>query len=78
MPARTPEKREMLLEDAFLTRDPAALAKLHEEHGSFMTGGLEPVARGRWAISQAAMAVGSAAASTSPTRCTSSRHATRP
>lgn len=46
----------MMLEDAFLIRDPAALAALYEEHGSFVTGGPEPAARGREAIAQAAMA----------------------
>ncbi len=46
----------MLLEDACLTRNPAALGELYEEFASFAAGGLEPAARGRTAIAQAAMA----------------------
>ncbi len=44
----------MLLEDACLTRNPAALGELYEEFGSFAAGGAEPAARGRAAIAQAA------------------------
>lgn len=68
----------MLLEDACLMRDPAALGELYEEHGSFLTGGRDPAARGRKPSRRQRWPVGSAAASTSPTRCTSSRHAARP
>jgi hypothetical protein len=56
MPARTPEDLELLLEDACVMRDPAALGELYEEHGSFGARGPEPAAQGRQAIAQAAMA----------------------
>jgi hypothetical protein len=50
--ARTPEELETLLEDAFVTRDPAALAQLFETGAALAAGPGRPgpAARGRAAI----------------------------
>lgn len=44
--ARTPEELETLLEDAFVIRDPKALAELFEDGAVLVAGDAQPEARG--------------------------------
>lgn len=44
---QTPEELETLLEDAFVVRDPSALARLFEKDGVLVPGHGLPAARGR-------------------------------
>ena len=55
--ARTPEELETLLEDAFVTRDPDALAPMFEDGAVLMAGGEGPEARGGRAIARLAAAL---------------------
>ena len=52
--ARTPEELETLLEDAFVLRDPQALARLFQPGAMLVAGGSLPEARGRRQIARAA------------------------
>jgi hypothetical protein len=52
--ARTPEELETLLEDAFVLRDPQALAQLFEPCATLVVGGGLPEARGRRQIARVA------------------------
>jgi hypothetical protein len=54
--APTPEALETLLEDAFVLRDPAALAALFEPGAVLVAAGARRAARGRAAIARAAAA----------------------
>jgi hypothetical protein len=53
--ARTPEELESLLEDAFVLRDPGALAWLFEARAVLVAGGGLHEARGRAAIAEVAI-----------------------
>jgi Domain of unknown function (DUF4440) len=55
--ARTPEELETLLEDAFVTRDGAALARLFEAGAVLAAGDGPQEARGREAIARLATAL---------------------
>jgi hypothetical protein len=51
---QTPEELETLLEDAFVVRDPAGLARLFEKGGVLVPGHGLPAARGRDEIAHVA------------------------
>jgi hypothetical protein len=52
--ARTPEELEALLEDAFVLRDPGAVAPLFEARALLVTGGVAGEARGSHEIARSA------------------------
>ncbi len=55
--ARTPEELEALFEDAFVLRDPEALAPLFEARALLVAGGLMGEARGNREIARSASAL---------------------
>jgi hypothetical protein len=55
--ARTPEELEALFEDAFVLRDPGALAPLFEARALLVTGGVAGEARGSQEISRSTSAL---------------------
>lgn len=55
--ARTPEELDTLLEDAFVLRDPGALARLFEARALLVAGGVTGEVRGSDEIAQSALAL---------------------
>jgi hypothetical protein len=55
--ARTPDELDALFEDAFVLRDPEALASLFEPRGLLVAGGVTGEARGNEEIARSASAL---------------------